>query len=94
MKYYDWIVYYIFKVLSKNILEESWSKISKQERLSDQSEEPSILIDASDSVEKQYERQDFSEEQKSSALCEYERILHTGIFLPAWKSMKVTSLRD
>ena len=93
MKYYDWIVYYIFKVLSKNILEESWSKISRQERLSDQSEEPSILIDASDSVEKKYDKQqEYSEEQKSSALCEYERILHTGVFVPAWKMLKVKSI--
>ena len=76
------------------MLEESWSKISREERLSDQSEKPSILTDASYIVEEKYEGQDFSEEQKSSALCEYERILHTDVFLPAWKSMKVTSLRD
>ena len=79
--------------MSKNTLEESWSKLSKEERLSDQSEEPSLLTDESDIIEKQYDKQEeYSEEQKSSALCEYERILHTGVFLPSWKLLKVKSI--
>ena len=79
--------------MSKNTLEESWSKISKEERLSDQSEQPSLLTDESDIIEKQYDKQEeYSEEQKSSALCEYERILHTGVFLPSWKLLKVKSI--
>ena len=79
--------------MSKNTLEESWSKISKEELLSDQSEEPSLLTDESDIIEKQHDKQEeYSEEQKSSALCEYERILHTGVFLPSWKLLKVKSI--
>ena len=79
--------------MTKNTLEESWSKLSKEERLSDQSEEPSLLTDESDIIEKQYDKQEeYSEEQKSSALCEYERILHTGVFLPSWKLLKVKSI--
>ena len=79
--------------MSKNTLEKSWSKISREERLSDQSEEPSLLIDDSDIIEKQYDKQqEYSEEQKLSALCEYERILHTGVFVPAWKLLKVKSI--
>ena len=74
-------------------MESSWSKISREERLSDQSEQPSLLTDESDIIEKQYDKQqEYSEEQKSSALCEYERILHTGVFVPAWKLLKVKSI--
>ena len=74
-------------------MESSWSKISREERLSDQSEQPSLLTDESDIIEKQYDKQqEYSEEQKSSALCEYERILHTGVFAPAWKLLKVKSI--
>ena len=79
--------------MSKNTLEKSWSKISREERLSDQSEQPSLLTDESDIIEKQYDKQqEYSEEQKSSALCEYERTLHTGVFVPAWKLLKVKSI--
>ena len=79
--------------MSKNTLEESWSKISKEERLSGQSEQPHLLTDESDIIEKQHDKQqEYSEEQKSSALCEYERILHTDVFLPSWKLLKVKSI--
>ena len=75
-------------------MKESWSKISREERLSDQSDQPYLLTDESD-IEKQYnEQQEYSVEQKSSALCEYEKILHTDVFLPAWKLMKVNIHRS
>ena len=77
-------------MLSKNTLEESWLKLSREEHLSDQTDQPSLLADESDNIEKQYDKQqEYSEEQKLFALCEYERILHTGVFLPSWTLLKV-----
>ena len=73
---------------------ESWSKLSREERLSDQTEKPSLLADEPDIIERQYDKQqEYSDEQKSFALCEYERTLHTDVFLPAWKSMKVNIIK-